>query len=109
LQEFDFVSLCLDLGVFSGFPSLCFPVGELGEKMEEGPNGLWRYFTQGLMLLVEEVGERRGKRETITGRQNTLICKFAGKRHPAVKQNWIHRLKPAVCWTSLVSTMETLQ
>lgn len=61
------------------------------------------------MLLFEETGERRGKRETITGRQNAQICKFAGKRHPAVEHNWLHRLKPAVGWTSLVSTMETLQ
>lgn len=61
------------------------------------------------MLFFEEMGERRGKRETITGRQTALICKFAGKRHPAVEHNWLHRLKPDVCWTSLVSTVETLQ
>lgn len=32
------------------------------------------------MLFFEEMGETRGKRETITRRQNTMICKFAGEK-----------------------------
>lgn len=34
----------------------------------------------GLMLLFEEMGEIKGKREAVTGREKVQICKFSGEK-----------------------------
>lgn len=41
---------------------------EWGVGRENGRVIGWRYYTRGLMLLIEEMGETRGKRGTISGR-----------------------------------------
>lgn len=54
---------------------------EWGVGRENGRVTEWRYYTGGLMLFFEEMGETRGKRRTITERQkcNDLqICRIKG-------------------------------